>query len=71
LPLARSSFTRRVFWGEQPPLTPVGCGGRSLFDPEVGSPDLELHYGIEPTVRFLTLLRGGTGLWGERFFDLG
>jgi len=35
LPLARSSFSWRLFWGEQPPLTPVGCGGRSLFDQEV------------------------------------
>ena len=26
-----------LFWGEQPPLTPVGCGGRSFFDQEVGS----------------------------------
>jgi hypothetical protein len=67
LPLARSSFTRRLFWGEQPPLTPVGCGGRSLFDPEVGSPDLEPHYGIEPTVRFLTLFLGGLGSGGSDF----
>lgn len=57
LPLARSSFTSGLFWGEQPPLTPVGCGGRSLFD-------LELHYGIEPTVRLLTLLRGARP-WGD------
>jgi len=30
------------------------CGGRSFFDQEVWSLNLELHYGIEPTVRLLT-----------------
>jgi hypothetical protein len=41
------------------------CGGRSFFDQEVGSPDLELHYGIEPTVRFPWLYYWRPGLWGD------
>ncbi len=25
------SFAKRLFWGEQPPLIPVGVGGRSFY----------------------------------------
>src|ERR1700746_1840228 len=32
--LVASKFSR-MFWGEQPPFTPIACGGRYFFDHEI------------------------------------
>src|SRR5258705_5238337 len=32
---SRACFPK-MFWGEQPPLIPVWCGGRYFFDQEIG-----------------------------------
>src|ERR1700704_1670425 len=31
----------RLFWGEQPPFTPLGCGGRYLFGDKKKTPSIQ------------------------------
>ena len=33
----------RLFWGEQPPFTPLGCGGRYLFGDKKKPPNARLN----------------------------